>query len=98
PRLLHSFPTRRSSDLQDKLIFARLVNHRGLKDYLEGKISAEQALDSGLALEFAGLKKTTGKGHYDGDGSNKASLSSRKSLAALRSEEHTSELQSRENL
>lgn len=75
--------TRFTPAVQDKMMFHRLMKHRGLKDYLEGKISAEQALDSGLALEFAGLKKTNGRGHYDGDGVNKASLSSRKSLAAL---------------
>lgn len=69
--------------LQDQLMFYRLTQDRGMMDYLEDKISAEDFLDKGLALEFAGLKKTSGKGHYDGDGKNKASLSSRKSIAAL---------------
>lgn len=75
--------TKFTPGVQDKLIMHRLMKHRGLKDYLEGKISAEQALDNGLALEFAGLKKTSGRGHYDGDGLNKATLSPRKALAAL---------------
>ncbi|RVA32237.1 hypothetical protein EN935_12295 [Mesorhizobium sp. M7D.F.Ca.US.004.03.1.1] len=69
--------------MQDQLIFARLVSTRGMKDYLEGKISAEDFLDSGLAKEFAGLKKTNGRGEYDDDGLNTASMSPRKTLAAL---------------
>lgn len=69
--------------VQDQLIFQRLVQTRGMKDFLEDKISAEQFLDSGLAKEFASLKKTSGRGEYDGDGLNKASISSRKTLAAL---------------
>ncbi|MER8641003.1 hypothetical protein [Mesorhizobium sp. M1252] len=69
--------------MQDQLIFQRLVQTRGMKDYLDDKISAEQFLDSGLAKEFASLKKTDGRGEYDGDGLNKAGVSSRKTLAAL---------------
>lgn len=75
--------TRFTPAVQDKLIQYRLFKHRGLQDYLDGKISVEQALDRGLALEFAGLKKTDGRGAYDGDGLNKAGLSARKSVAAL---------------
>src|SRR5690606_26644887 len=75
--------TKFTPGVQDKLIMHRLMKHRGLKDYLEGKISAEQALDKGLALEFAGLKRTDGTGRYDEDGINKATLSPRKALAAL---------------
>jgi hypothetical protein len=47
--------------MQDQLIFQRLVQTRGMKDYLDDKISAEQFLDSGLAKEFASLKKTSGQ-------------------------------------
>lgn len=78
-----SLDTKFTPAVQDKLIFHRLTKTRGMQDYLEGKISAEEFLDNGLALEFAGLKKTNGRGHYDGDGKNKATLSSRKALAAL---------------
>src|SRR5690606_34793400 len=79
-----SLDTKFTPAVQDKLIFHRLTQKRGMKDYLEGKISAEEFLDSGLAKEFAGLKMTSGKGAYDGDGLNKATLSSRKTLAALK--------------
>lgn len=69
--------------VQDKLIFHRLLTFRKMKDYLEGKISAEEFLDKHLAKEFAGLKTTSGKGIYDGDGLNVASLSARKTVTAL---------------
>ncbi|MBT1154420.1 hypothetical protein J1C56_02320 [Aminobacter anthyllidis] len=69
--------------VQRKLIFFRLAKDRGMQDYLDGKISAEDFLDKGLAKEFAGLKMTNGKGAYDGDGLNKASHSARKTIAAL---------------
>lgn len=78
-----SLDTKFTPGVQDKLIFARLVHTRGMKDYLEGRISAEDFLDKGLSHEFAGLKKTSGRGHYDDDGINKATHSARKSLAAL---------------
>lgn len=78
-----SLDTKFTPAVQDQLIFQRLVQARGMKDFLDDKISAEQFLDSGLAKEFASLKKTNGRGEYDGDGLNKASISSRKTLAAL---------------
>ncbi len=69
--------------VQDKLIMHRLFTTRKMKDYLEGKISDEEMVDKHLAAEFAGLKKTDGRGVYDGDGLNKASLSARRTIAAL---------------
>ena len=78
-----SLDTKFSPAVQDQLIFARLVNDRGMMDYLNDKISAEDLLDKGLVKEFASLKGTNGKGAYDGDGLNKASVSARKTIAAL---------------
>ncbi|ESZ33216.1 hypothetical protein [Mesorhizobium sp. L2C067A000] len=78
-----SLDTKFTPAVQDQLIFNRLVQTRGMKDYLDDKISAEQFLDSGLAKEFASLKKTNGRGEYDGDGLNKGGVSARKTLAAL---------------
>lgn len=69
--------------VQDKLIMFRLFNDRSMQDYLDGKISDEEMVDKNLAAEFAGLKTTSGKGFYDGDGLNKASFSARKTIAAL---------------
>ncbi|WP_349434251.1 hypothetical protein [Pararhizobium sp. A13] len=69
--------------VQDKLIMHRLFTTRNMKDYLDGKISDEEMVDKHLATEFAGLKKTDGRGVYDGDGINKASLSARRTIAAL---------------
>lgn len=69
--------------VQDRLIMTRLLTSRNMQGFLDGKITAEEFLDQGLALEFAGLQKTNGKGHYDGDGLNRATHSSRKSIAAL---------------
>jgi len=69
--------------VQDKLIMHRLFTTRKMQDYLEGKISDEEMVDQHLATEFAGLKKTDGRGVYDGDGLNKASLSARRTIAAL---------------
>ncbi|KQR67865.1 hypothetical protein [Rhizobium sp. Leaf341] len=69
--------------VQDKLIMFRLFDTRKMADYLDGKISDEDMVDKHLAAEFAGLKTTSGKGMYDGDGLNKASLSARRTIAAL---------------
>lgn len=75
--------TRFTPAVQDQLIFHRLMTARNLEGFLKGDITAEEFLDKHLAYEFAGLKKTSGSGAYDGDGLNVANLSSRKSLAAL---------------
>src|SRR5690606_41306526 len=79
PRDLHSFPTRRSSDLahrraarERELVEATLVHH--VDEELAGSAGAAAEDDVEHARRHAGL------------------------LEELRSEEHTSELQSRENL
>lgn len=58
---------------QDKLAIRLMVN-RGLKGYLEGRMSAEDFANA-LCLEWASLRFVSGpkkgKGAYDGDGLNK---------------------------
>lgn len=75
--------TKFSPAVQDQLIQHRLMSKRGMQKFLDGETTAEQFLDNGLALEFAGLKKTNGRGHYDGDGLNKGGHASRKTIASL---------------
>lgn len=60
-------------ELQDKLGHA-LVEQRGYSDYKSGKISKYQFADN-LSKEWAALPNMTGKGTYDGVGSNKANVS-----------------------
>src|SRR5690606_41449090 len=91
PRALPSFPTRRSSDLgvasallpQDTLA----TTHRG-----HGHVLARGMDVTGFIKEIMGRQGGLCKGR--GGSMHVADLS----LGILRSEEHTSELQSRENL
>src|SRR5690606_40438126 len=88
PRVLHSFPTRRSSDLnQARQAIAEL---QAELPHLPAELAA--ALEPSLARlgEFSGTELLAA-GKLAGD--PHALL-----LQAERSEEHTSELQSRENL
>ena len=57
-------------DTQDNLAVA-LMKRRGLDDYRAGKITKAEFADR-LAAEWAGLKGSSGKGRYDGDGLNRA--------------------------
>src|SRR5690606_40290339 len=89
---LHSFPTRRSSDLEHR---GGLVAHAGVPAIPgEGALAAVRR-----HLQHWG---TTGREHFDRDlalaraGAHQGPLAD--PLRDLRSEEHTSELQSRENL
>ncbi|MGV3576626.1 MAG: hypothetical protein ACO1O4_15995 [Devosia sp.] len=75
--------TKFSPAVQDQLIMFRLLDMRGMQDFLDGNISAEQFLDNGLSYEFAGLKSTNGRGRYDDDGINAGNTSAAKSIAAL---------------
>jgi len=59
-------------ELQDKLAVG-LLKGRGLDQYLSGKLSKAAFIDN-IAQEWAAVKNTKGKGHYDGDGLNKGSL------------------------
>src|SRR5690606_42135441 len=73
-RDLHSFPTRRSSDLLDEYVGQPAVREQ-MGIFIDAARSRQEPLDHTLIFGPPGLGKTT-----------------------LRSEEHTSELQSRENL
>src|SRR5690606_41291306 len=83
-RYLHSFPTRRSSDLQlarverlgDVIVGAHLQPHDAVD--VVAPAGDEDDADAGPRPELAGEREAV--------------------LAGQRSEEHTSELQSRENL
>src|SRR5690606_41832975 len=90
-RNLHSFPTRRSSDLEEiKKQYKFISNCRSINS----KTSVE--------IQQAHSFNNIGNIHYD-KGDYETSLSYHQKALALykryyRSEEHTSELQSRENL
>src|SRR5690606_42056186 len=89
-RLLHSFPTRRSSDLQ---ALAEAIGEEGQVVVLQGVAGTSasrergQGFDEGIA-EYPGIE-VVAKQPADFD---------RTQGLDVRSEEHTSELQSRENL
>src|SRR5690606_39582651 len=85
PRDRHSFPTRRSSDLQ----FTALFYGRGATNVT----AFRRALD---ALPFAATDDAEQSFFSSRSDSARATASRRR--RAHRSEEHTSELQSRENL
>ena len=56
-------------------IYQMLLVHRGLNDFLSGKISDEQFAHN-LSMEWAALPKdASNRGFYDGVGSNKSLLS-----------------------
>src|SRR5690606_41650880 len=83
-RYLHSFPTRRSSDLD------RLMNHQGTET-ISIELSAEMVHSSASASPFG--SRGISASLFFARCSRQAPLSK-----IERSEEHTSELQSRENL
>src|SRR5690606_40591666 len=87
-RALHSFPTRRSSDLE----VLQLVNNAGMIKVAEIDQVSPQALQDTLAVNLVapllllqGLLPAMRRRGYG-------------RVVNIRSEEHTSELQSRENL
>src|SRR5690606_41696809 len=80
---LHSFPTRRSSDLVKK---GKMLKRNMRREYL-----TEEELTDHLRLEGIDDVAEVKAAYVEGDG--KISV-----IARRRSEEHTSELQSRENL
>src|SRR5207302_2567052 len=90
PRPLHSFPTRRSSDL---------ARHGGARRYevkILTKNGDERWLDISTAMiEFDGMLARMVSAF---DLTERKHAEEKVQLLALRSEEHTSELQSRENL
>src|SRR5690606_40386651 len=92
---LHSFPTRRSSDLSE-LIFPSEFSGNSRELGASGKLFFDVAKDKARPFSVSSetitalVKGTSFVFRADGSKEN--------SFVALRSEEHTSELQSRENL
>lgn len=69
-------------ELQDKLA-SRLVERRGGKDFLEGRITRDQFLKN-LSMEWASLPKdASGRSYYAGDGLNKALTSHGEAMQVL---------------
>src|SRR5690606_42158109 len=93
---LHPFPTRRSSDLNVKSVVLR-VNSPGGSAFASEQINREI-----LALKAAGKPVVVSMGHLAASGGYWISMNADVIYAdpstITRSEEHTSELQSRENL
>src|SRR5690606_41736545 len=85
PPRLHSFPTRRSSDLTASGFGFRVGRERAAQCFGRGRSSPALALEAAAALDFG---EATHAHHA-------LCLAARLNR---RSEEHTSELQSRENL
>src|SRR5690606_41941909 len=83
PRPLPSFPTRRSSDLAD-----------GGRDRFRDQARAARPRRQDRLPDRALFHRGRAMGHADDD----LGLGEGRALVHLRSEEHTSELQSRENL
>src|SRR5690606_41216717 len=94
-RELHSFPTRRSSDLLAKVYLT-------MGDYANARSYAEKVIDEGTF----GLLDNYGDLFRPQNNNNKESIFAIQWIgcsewgygSTIRSEEHTSELQSRENL
>ena len=59
-----------NKETQDKMA-EYYLNVAGLQDYKAGRITAEQ-FNNRLAVQFASLKNTSGRGAHDGDGMNRA--------------------------
>src|SRR5207302_4880591 len=97
PRALHSFPTRRSSDLPQFPIgildAAFVLLELGVRARLARRLREEQRTAKALAAVAVGVRELIGGVHAQPFGTDGDPIG-----VALRSEEHTSELQSRENL
>src|SRR5690606_41449993 len=93
---LHCFPTRRSSDLLDESAFVELL---GAIERLTEHFASQQSVPKELALAFVDITNsfTFNEGAYSEQVRNRIEDAGHE-LSFLRSEEHTSELQSRENL
>src|SRR5206468_4583682 len=87
PQVLHAFPTRRSSDLQ----FDRALNY-----YQQIKASSSSGSDASLDRGIA--QATLRKLDHEMSKLDQNAADYAEQLAKLRSEEHTSELQSRSEL
>ena len=68
--------------MQDK-IAKHLLDKRGYTAVLEGRMSEEKFANN-AASEWASLKKTNGRGAYDGDGLNAGKISAGQTIGATR--------------
>lgn len=71
-----------NQNMQDRIAH-NLMQHRGVDAYLKGKMPLEK-IRINLAKEWAGLPVAGGKSYYDDDGKNKANISEKEYLDALR--------------
>src|SRR5699024_11418289 len=92
---LHSFPTRRSSDLRNTNVETTVA-------WSPGKLTDDESL---TPSELTSLKRVNGSSTSDGLScatsgkmTSRVSATSTTSMTLMRSEEHTSELQSRFDL
>src|SRR5690606_41994860 len=93
---LHTFPTRRSSDLKLEMLDDSQQELEAAQQEQRARVSQERESLGGLQRELSGLEK-----QLQTDLGRRASLEALQQAALekeTRSEEHTSELQSRENL
>src|SRR5690606_41033801 len=91
-----SFPTRRSSDL-DEFRGNRQIEARVWHNW--GKLDLDQALAAAAALESAAQRNLAAQSLYAAyDYGGNDTIDRIEEALGIRSEEHTSELQSRENL
>src|SRR5690606_42107306 len=93
PAQLHSSPTRRSSDQEDSGNYR--INPKNDRNHMDGVSTADLVR---IQKHILGLTPITNPYALIAADINKSNSISAKDLVALRSEEHTSELQSRENL
>src|SRR5690606_41564293 len=96
-RDLHTFPTRRSSDLNEKEVVERLLNNIAQMDYPAEKLEI-QVLDDSTDESAELTKELVIRIKLLDLDIKYLSRNQRIDFKAGRSEEHTSELQSRENL
>src|SRR5690606_40716485 len=91
-------PTRRSSDLAQRLTFEHLTGSDGLSHAHVESILQDHLGFLWIGTYGGGLNRYDGYGFtvYEHDPNDLTSLANN-NVGALRSEEHTSELQSREN-
>src|SRR5207302_11116013 len=94
---LHSFPTRRSSDLYQQLKIQRMRRQLLMRDELF-RLIGENAADMIAVVDSKGNRLYNSPSYERILGYTSEELKQTSAFEQIRSEEHTSELQSRENL
>src|SRR5690606_41950585 len=93
--LRHSFPTRRSSDLANREVGTFSPLRKLLVQWMPNRLNAvSQRLEDPVHEPLTGPHRQ----HFESSCQRKRLLDQLRSIFTPRSEEHTSELQSRENL